>query len=438
MPLSVPQAISRAKREQDITRPARPSKLSVPRAPAEPKAPAPQPAPPPDVDEPVNRPSPRTLSHPAPGVGSYAVRDAKRDVIDIQERTPSKERSQASKEPASALLSARPSGRVDPRREGGKKLAPEVVTLPPGVRDSLRTRTAEDAPPTGDQTAEAERLVTQLATLGPDEEGPLVSALLRLGSPALSALERRFPGNLWFDRHKLRTHVPTGRDVSAIARALCAFEGAALPHIARLLSATKPEVRLCALLVTQDCIGPELLPALNERLFDTDGPVRLLALETLPRFRNVPGFVELRRTLQRSASQESDPLQRRLSSLEALSLLRDESSIELLADLSGHANRQLSVPAHRTLIAITGQDFGTAPRKWKAWIDKNKRRHRAEWLIDGLMHSEERVRATAAAELQKLTQVYYGFVASAGKRDRERAQTRYREWWDSEGRNLFT
>ena len=29
MPLSVPQAITRAKREQDITRPARPSKLSV-------------------------------------------------------------------------------------------------------------------------------------------------------------------------------------------------------------------------------------------------------------------------------------------------------------------------------------------------------------------------------------------------------------------------
>jgi hypothetical protein len=95
------------------------------------------------------------------------------------------------------------------------------------------------------------------------------------------------------------------------------------------------------------------------------------------------------------------------------------------------------VPAHRTLIAITAQDFANVPRKWKTWIDKNKGRHRVEWLIEGLMHSEERVRATAGMELQKLTQVYYGFSASAAKRDRERAQKRYRDWWDSQGRTQF-
>ena len=100
--------------------------------------------------------------------------------------------------------------------------------------------------------------------------------------------------------------------------------------------------------------------------------------------------------------------------------------------------RQLSVPAHRALVAITGQDFGDSNRKWTAWYKRNQGRHRIEWLIDSLMHSDERVRSIAGLELQKLTRVYYGFAAGAGKKDRERAQTRYRKWWASEGLSRFT
>jgi hypothetical protein len=53
------------------------------------------------------------------------------------------------------------------------------------------------------------------------------------------------------------------------------------------------------------------------------------------------------------------------------------------------------------------------------------------------MHGDERVRTTAGLELQKLTQVYYGYDAGAGKREREHTQTRYRNWWLIEGRRLF-
>jgi hypothetical protein len=165
--------------------------------------------------------------------------------------------------------------------------------------------------------------------------------------------------------------------------------------------------------------------------------VRLTAIESLPLFRSVTGFDEVLKSLRQKAAAEAEAVPNRLAALEAISVLRDPGSIELLADLSAHASRQLSVPAHRTLIAITAQDFANVPRKWKAWIDKNKRRHRVEWLIEGLMHGEERVRATAGMELQKLTQVYYGFSASAAKRDRERAQKRYRDWWDTLGRTQF-
>jgi hypothetical protein len=57
-------------------------------------------------------------------------------------------------------------------------------------------------------------------------------------------------------------------------------------------------------------------------------------------------------------------------------------------------------------------------------------------LIDALMHSDERLRNVAGVELQKLTQIYYGFAPAADKRERERIQGRYREWWQRTGRRL--
>jgi hypothetical protein len=151
----------------------------------------------------------------------------------------------------------------------------------------------------------------------------------------------------------------------------------------------------------------------------------------------VEGFEEVMKSLRGKAGDSQEALPSRLAALEAISVVRDPGSVELLISLGGHANRQLSVSAHRTLLALTAQDFGDSERKWKGWLERNKQRHRAEWLIDGLMHGEERVRGVAAVELQKLSQVYYGYVASAPKRERERAQERYREWWENEGREQF-
>jgi hypothetical protein len=183
-------------------------------------------------------------------------------------------------------------------------------------------------------------------------------------------------------------------------------------------------------------VRPELLWPLYKRLFDPDGQVRLIALETLPTYRRVAGWGEVLKSLRERALDELEVIQARLSALEAIGALRDPDSVEILVKLSGHASRQLSVPAHRSLIAITGQDFD-GEKKWRSWLDKNKGRHRVEWLIDGLMHPEDRVRTTAGIELQKLTQTHYGFEPGAGKREREQAQTRYRNWWLIEGKRMF-
>lgn len=460
------------KRDNERTRPERPSKL--PQAKLKPVTtlqPQMQAQPQRRRSDP---PPPRTLSQPPPGMGSYSVREPAAEVINMrpprvpaQSDVESNSASPSSMPPAhggadeldadrephltsvfppperdESDTSERTTARSDPRREGNGPRAPEVVTIPPAVRESLRPASPARGGDTPlamvvDLAAEAERLVGELMRTGPDEEKPIVAALLRLGEPALPALAKRFPGPLWFDRQKPRQRMPVGRDVSAIARALFAFEERAVPHIVELLSASQVDVRLCATLLAADRVGAETMWPLYQRLFDPDGQVRLLAMEALPLFRNVRGFDEVLKSLRDKALGEREPIPARLAALEAISQLRDAGSVELLIKLYGHQNRQLSVPAHRSLLTITAQDFGDSERKWRGWLDKNRSRHRAEWLIESLMHNEERVRTTAGLELQKLSQVYYGYVPSAAKRERERAQARYREWWEREGRLLF-
>jgi len=422
-------------REQETTRPSRPSKFPARRHSMTPS-----------TQEP---PASRTLSQPPAGAGSYALAGAE---------SASASTSPSSNTPARDVKRetvprrSSPPRRSDPRLDGndgsdgndGQRAQPpareEVVNLPESLRESLRPplEVAEvSAPIVLNLADEAKRLLDELVRVGPDEEKPVVDALLRIGEAALAPLQQRFPGPLWFDRSKPRQRMPPGRDLSATARALYAFGDSALPYIAELLSAKAAETRLCATLFAADMVRPELLWPLYQRLFDQDGQVRLVATETLPLYRNVEGFGEVLKSLRDRASDEREAVPSRLSAIEALFCMRDPGSVELLGTLSGHRNRQLSVPAHRALVAITGNDFGDSERRWRAWAEKNRARHRIEWLIDGLMHGDERVRTTAGLELQKLTQVYYGYDAGAGKREREQAQTRYRNWWLIEGRRLF-
>ncbi len=408
-----------------------------------------------------DRPPPRTLSHAPPGAGAYSG-GAATERAGISERPPARAPA-AQPAPAPSNTSAvgpefanrdprrqtvpRRKHKTDPRRDSAEVSATakpnaDVVSIPKSVRDSLRPPAvpveARAEPPSivVDFGMDALRLIDELIRIGPDEDGRVLSQLLRLGDTALPILARRFPGPMWFDRHRPRKRLPLGREISAIARALHAFADKAVPHVAELLESKQADARFAATLLCSDLVRPALLWPLYKRLFDPDGQVRLITLETLPAYRNVQGFDEVLKSLRQRTQDELETLQSRLSALEALGALRDPGSVEVLMRLSEHQSRQLSVPAHRSLIAITGQDFD-GERKWRAWLDKNKGRHRVEWLIDGLMHAEERVRQTAGLELQKATQTYYGFEASAGKREREQAQTRYRNWWLIEGKRAF-
>src|SRR4029079_17830720 len=84
------------------------------------------------------------------------------------------------------------------------------------------------------------------------------------------------------------------------------------------------------------------------------------------------------------------------------------------------------------------QYFGTSVQRWSAWWSDNYERHRLEWLIDALMHDQAAIRAAAGEELKTTTKEYFGYYDDLPKRERERAQSRYREWWNSVGRVRFS
>jgi hypothetical protein len=288
-----------------------------------------------------------------------------------------------------------------------------------------------------DQRGQAEALVAELYRMGTDNDGQVVQNLVQLGDDALDMLVSLFPGPLWFDRRRPHARVPLGRDISPIARALSSFGDKPFSRFGSLLRAQNVEVRYYATLFVSDRVYPALLEPLIERLFDDDPQIRLLVRDTLPHYRRVAGFSRVAERLRSQAGDSDAPLKGRLAALDAITVLRDAMSVPILIELLGHSDRQISLPAHRAIVAITCQDFAKSVKKWRAWYQENAGRHRVEWLIDALMHSDQGLRGAAGLELQKITQVYYGYVAAAPKREREQAQKRYWDWWGSEGRSKF-
>lgn len=277
-----------------------------------------------------------------------------------------------------------------------------------------------------------------MAAGSPEREAQLLRGLLQLGETALPALVQAFPGQLAWDRHRdASKRPPPGRDLSIVARALVSFGERAVPYVASLLSSAHPDVRYYAGLVAAELIHPDLIEPIADRIYDEDPAVRRLACALLPRVAGYRGFDEVRVLIRRTARLRGKDLSRRWQAVDALTALRDVDIIEKLIDLIREDDPTLLEHVHRALVVLTCTDHGRSHRRWSAWYAKNGKRHRIEWLIDGLLNGEESIRQVAADELKRLTQEHYGYHAGSPKKDRERVHKRFRQWWDEEGQRRF-
>lgn len=359
-----------------------------------------------------------------------------------------------SRPPGSSKASKPAPGHARGGNDGGA-ISPDVVPRASDVRSSVPTH-AHSEPPTRrwqpapppvpseeplpsvivDVGADVELLIADLRDAGPEDE-MVILPMLAVGKAALPALAREFPGRLWFDRNEPHAGIPAGRDVSAIARTFVAFGQRSVPYLIPLLEDEDPDTRYYATLLASEFVHSDLVQPVGRRLFDTDAGVRTNAYRALSvLYACELAFMQLIERLRASARDERD-LQPQVTSIEALGRLRDADSFEFLASLLESPQSEVVRAAHASLVRLSCQDFGTNKKRWTSWFRKNGGRHRVEWLIDGLMHSDERLRRRASDELKHLTDEDFGYDPGLPKRQREAARRKYRQWWQQVGLRLF-
>jgi hypothetical protein len=344
----------------------------------------------------------------------------------------------------------------DPRRDNdGSALAHDVLSLGPDVPQSAPPNASSEAaghrwkpapPPSGSEQSlpsiivdvgdDVEQVVTELRDAAPDDEMAILSALA-IGEAVLPGLAREFPGGLWFDRNEPHARIPGGRDVSPIARAFVAFGQRSVPYLIPLLDHEDADIRYYATLLAAEFVHPDLVQPVGRRLFDADPGVRSNAYRTLSvLYACEVEFTKLIERLGALARDDRKP-QLQVTAIDALGRLRDAESFEFFISMLENPSPEIQRAAHASLVRLACQDFGDSKRKWASWFDKHRERHRVEWLIEGLMHSDERLRRRASDELRHLTQEDFGYEPGSPKKERQAAQEKYGLWWRRVGFRMF-
>jgi hypothetical protein len=334
-------------------------------------------------------------------------------------------------------------------RGGRVPIAVDVIgPLPSPTHGDTRTRTQQQ-PRAFDTRREAESsanagtpsdgtigIVAEIVRSGELSNGT-ANALLGGGERALLSVFRYFPGPTNIDRSNTRARLPPVAEIGPLLRLVVMFRQASGSHLVQQLESYDAERRYYATLCLGDVVYPPALQALVARLFDTDYPTAVIAIESLKAYRRFPEFDGVLRSLRVVVSDAHAASDRRRSAANALGEIRDAEAIPALMIALGDRDGALAGIARRSLVVLSRQDFGQDVEQWQHWWDRAAGRHRVEWLIEGLLHTESNIRHEASEELKKVTGQFFGYYFNLPRRERERAHRRYVDWWHREGRGKF-
>jgi hypothetical protein len=332
-----------------------------------------------------------------------------------------------------------PDGATPPKIESTGRFAQGGrVPVAVDVIGPLPDRSGSMPPPRGDALDEvnALKLVAEVVRTGALEDS-VAEQLVSVGERSLDAVFRYFPGPTYLDRSEPRSRVPSAAEVGPLLRLVVMFRHGAAPSLTELLDSVDPEQRYYATLCLGEVVHPASLTKLGARLFDSDAPTRRIALETLRAYRRLPEFERVLRLLRSTLTDPSIPLERRRLAAQALADLRDSEAIPALLSGLGDGEPSVRALSHRALVVLSRQDFGEDARSWREWWERAAGRHRIEWLIEALLSDDATIRHEAGEELKKLSGTFVGYYFNLPRRERERAQAQYREWWEREGRSKF-
>ncbi|HMJ15888.1 MAG TPA: hypothetical protein VK524_30940, partial [Polyangiaceae bacterium] len=286
-----------------------------------------------------------------------------------------------------------------------------------------------------DYGSDCRELVRRLLAHDPEAGDKLVE----IGEPAISALIEAFPGPISGEPRRAVGDGPArASDYGPVLRTLMRLGSRTAPFVIVRTNDIDPVVRSWATRLLGELPSVEAASSVVRRLSDADAEVRRAALAAARLLQTNPDArTAVRDELLELASSTARPTDARHVSLEALADLRDSRSVARLIRVLSDTTPEIAKSAHWALVVICRQDFGRNADEWQKWWDANSNKHRIEWLIDALMHDVADIRRAAGDELKSLTKEYFGYYDDLPKKERARAQQRYREWWEGKGKARF-
>jgi hypothetical protein len=263
--------------------------------------------------------------------------------------------------------------------------------------------------------------------------------LVQIGEPAVAVLASSFPGPITAELRRGVGNAPSrASECGPVLRTLARIGAKAAPVLVVRTADADPNVRAWATRLLGEMPSEESARAIVRRFVDEEQEVRRAALAA---GRLMQSSVDARSMIHVGLAElladPSRPEEQRHALIEAIADLRDGRAVptvlRLLEDRSGDIVRS----AHWALVVLARQDYGLSAAAWDEWWRQNSARHRIEWLIDALLHESADIRRAAGDELKSTTKEYFGYYDDLPVPERQKAQNRYREWWDTKGKARF-
>lgn len=281
-------------------------------------------------------------------------------------------------------------------------------------------------------------LLLDRATAGGLEGEEALSELLRRAEAEFPRFVERFPGPLLVDRLRARADLPPASECGPLLKVIVMMRRVALPFMTVRSTSADTEHRFWATHVLGELLLPEASNAILPRLFDDDVTIRRVARRAAQALATAGAPGEpLKHSLAHTMKSADEPMQRRLLAIEALSDIRVPSVVPILITGLYEESEAVIEAARTALMIVTRQDLGRNPQVWTAWWELHQSEHRVEWLIQSLTHDTPSIRRAAGDELKHLTREYFGYYDDLPLRERERAQSRYAQWWQDDGQYRF-
>jgi len=286
-----------------------------------------------------------------------------------------------------------------------------------------------------DLASDTQELVERLLEGDPSAGDKLV----QIGDTAITVLASIFPGPITSELRRSSGDGPgKASECGPVLRTLARMGTRPVPFVAVRTADGDPVVRAWATRLLGEMPSAESAQAVVRRLTDDDTDVQRAALAAGHMLlHHLEAAEALQAKIAETVSDVTRPEDSRHSLIEALAELRAPLVIPTLIRLLEDGSPDIVRSAHWALGVIARQDFATKAAHWEEWWLANSYRHRIEWLIDSLMHESQDLRRAAGDELKSLTKEYFGYYDDLPKKERQRAQDRYREWWESKGKARF-